>query len=110
MKKNKINIFYKYIFYLFFISFLVIYFSELTGYYEYSNYQKKSLTEEQIREFEEDVKNGKEVDVNKYLNTNIKKYNNTLSKLASKLSDSISNTVNNGVEYTFKYISKLIDE
>ncbi len=110
MKKNKKNSIYKFIFYLFFISFLVIYFSELTGYYEYSNYQKMALTEKQIREFEDDVKNGNEVDINKYLNTDTKKYNNTLSKLASKLSDGISNTVNSGVEYTFKYISKLIDE
>lgn len=110
MKTKKKNSIYKFIFYLFFISFLVIYFSELTGYYEYSNYQKKTLTEQQITQFEQDIKDGKEVDINKYLNTDTKKYNNKLSKFASKLSDSISNFVNNGVEYTFKYISKLIDE
>ena len=110
MKKDKKNKIYKFIFGLFFLSFLVIYFSELTGYYEYKNYQKAALTEEQIKKFEEDVKNGNEVDINEYLVVNNKKYNNTLSKLASKLSDGISKIVNNGVEYTFKYISKLIDE
>jgi len=110
MKKDKKNKIYKFIFGLFFMSFLVIYFSELTGYYEYQNYQKTSLTEEQIKKFEEDVKNGNKVDINEYLVVNNKKYNNTLSKLASKLSDGISKIVNNGVEYTFKYISKLIDE
>ena len=110
MKKNKKNKIYKFIFYMFFISFLVIYFSELTGYYEYHNHQKSALTEEQIKKFEEDVKNGNEVDINKYLVVDTKKYNNALSKLASKLSDNISKIVNNGVEYTFKYISKIIDE
>lgn len=110
MKKDKKNKIYKFIFWLFFMSFLVIYFSELTGYYEYQNYQKTSLTEEQIKKFEEDVKNGNKVDINEYLVVNNKKYNNNLSKLASKLSDGISKIVNNGVEYTFKYISKLIDE
>lgn len=110
MKKNKKNKIYKFIFWLFFMSFLVIYFSELTGYYEYQNYQKAALTEEQIKKFEEDVKNGNKVDINEYLVVNNKKYNNTLSKLASKLSDGISKLVNSGVEYTFKYISKLIDE
>lgn len=110
MKKDKKNKIYKFIFWLFFMSFLVIYFSELTGYYEYQNYQKASLTEEQIKKFEEDVKNGNEIDINEYLIINNKKYNNTLSKLASKLSDGISKFVNSGVEYTFKYISKLIDE
>lgn len=110
MKKDKKNKIYKFIFGLFFMSFLVIYFSELTGYYEYQNYQKTALTSEQIKKFEEDVKNGNKVDINKYLVVNNKKYNNNLSKLASKLSDGISKLVNNGVEYTFKYISKLIDE
>ena len=106
-KKNKI---FKFIFYLFFISFLVIYFSELTGYYEYHNYQKKELTQQQIKKYEEDIKNGKEVDINEYLAVDTRKYNNNLSKFASKLSDNISNIVNSGVEYAFKYISKLIDE
>jgi len=110
MKKDKKNKIYKFIFLIFFMSFLVIYFSELTGYYEYQNHQKTTLTEEQIRKFEEDVKNGNEVDINKYLVVDTKKYNNALSKLASKLSDNISKIVNNGVEYTFKYISKIIDE
>ena len=107
--KNKNKIF-KFIFYLFFTSFLVIYFSELTGYYEYHNYQKKELTQQQIKKYEEDIKNGKEVDINEYLVVDTRKYNNNLSKFASKLSDNISNIVNSGVEYTFKYISKLIDE
>lgn len=106
-KKNKI---FKFIFYLFFISFLVIYFSELTGYYEYQNYQRKEFTQQQIKKYEEDIKNGKEVDINEYLAVDTRKYNNNLSKFASKLSDNISNIVNSGVEYTFKYISKLIDE
>lgn len=110
MKKDKKKKIYKFIFWLFFMSFLVIYFSEITGYYEYQNHQKTALTGEQIKKFEEDVKNGNEIDINEYLVINNKKYNNTLSKLASKLSNGISKLVNSGVEYTFKYISKLIDE
>lgn len=110
MKKDHKTKIVKFIFGVFFISFLVIYFSEVTGYYEYQNHMKTALTEEQIKKFEEDVKNGNKVDINEYLMVDTKKYNNTLSKLASKLSDGISNFVNSGVEYTFKYISKLIEE
>ena len=110
MKKTKKNNILKFLFLTLLISFLVIYLSEITGYYEYQNYQKKTLTEEQIKIFEEDIKNGKKVDINKYLTVNTKTYNNTLSKLASKLSDGISKTVNKGVEYTFKYISRLIED
>ena len=110
MKKDKKNNVCKFVFIIFFLSFLVIYFSELTGYYEYQNYKKTSLTEQQIKKFEEDIKNGNKVDINEYLVVDNKNYSNLLSKFASKLSDGISEIVNNGVEYTFKYISKLIDE
>lgn len=110
MKKKKHNKIFGYIFYLLFVSFLVIYFSELTGYYEYQNHKKTALTEEQIRQFEIDVKSGKEVDLDKYLIAENKTYNNTLSKLASKFSDSISDVVKNGVETAFKFLSKFVDD
>lgn len=110
MKKNKKNNVFRFVFMIFFISFLVIYFSELTGYYEYQNYKKSSLTEEQIKQFEKDVQDGKEIDLNKYLVIEEKNYNNTLSKASNKLSNAISNIVQDGVENTFKFLSRLIDE
>ena len=110
MKKNKKNKVYRFIFMVFFLSFLVIYFSELTGYYEYQNHKKTTLTEEQIKKFETDVANGKEVDINEYLVVDTTSYNNNLSKLASKLSDGISNLVQSGVESTFKFLSNIVDE
>lgn len=110
MKKSKKYRVCRFIFMVFFISFLVVYFSELTGYYEYQNYKQATLTKEQIKKFEEDVANGKEVDITKYLAIEDKKYDNTLSKLTSDLSSGISDIVKNGVENTFKYLSKLVDE
>lgn len=110
MKNKKSNKIFKFIFMVLIMSFLVIYLSEMAGYYEYKNYQKKELTEEQIRKFEEDVKNGVEVDLNDYLATNEKSYYNNLSKMTSKLSDGISNAVKKGVENTFKFLSKIVDE
>lgn len=110
MKKKKSNKLFRFTFFIFFMSFMVIYFSELTGYYEYQNYKKKALTEEQIKKFEEDVKNGNKVDINQYLVVDNQNYNNNLSKIASKLSDGISKIVKDSVEKTFKYISKAVDE
>ena len=52
---------------IFFTSFLVVYFSDITGYYQYQNYKKTTLTLEQIKKFEEDVASGKEIDINEYL-------------------------------------------
>ena len=109
MKKNKKNRIYKFIFMVFFISFIVVYFSELTGYYEYQNHKKSTLTEEKIKQFEKDVAEGKEVDINDYVVVEEKNYNNGLSKLTSKLSDGISNLVESGVENTFKFLSNLVE-
>ena len=110
MKKDKKNKIYKFIFMVFFISFIVVYFSELTGYYEYQNHKKSTLTEEKIKQFEKDVAEGKEVDINNYVVVEEKNYNNGLSKLTSKLSDGISNLVESGVENTFKFLSNLVEE
>ncbi len=110
MKKDKKVQLLKLIFSILLLSFVVVYFSELTGYYEYKNYEKTHLTEEQIKKFEEDVKAGKEVDLNKYLILKDNDYNNSLSKIASKLSDKISYVVENGVKNTFKFLSKLVDD
>ena len=110
MKKDKKNKIYKFIFMVFFISFIVVYFSELTGYYEYQNHKKSTLTEEKIKQFEKDVAEGKEVDINDYVVVEEKNYNNGLSKLTSKLSDGISNLVQSGVENTFKFLSNLVEE
>lgn len=110
MKKDKKNKIYKFIFMVFFISFIVVYFSELTGYYEYQNHKKSTLTEEKIKQFEKDVAEGKEVDINDYVVVEEKNYNNGLSKLTSKLSDGISNLVESGVENTFKFLSNLVEE
>lgn len=108
MKKNK-KIF-KFVFYIFFISFLAIYLSELTGYYEFKNHEKTVMTEEQIRKFENDIKAGKKVDINEYMIIEETNYNNNLSKLTSELSEGISNIINKGVESSFKFLSKLMGE
>ena len=109
MKKKKKNKIYNFIFMIFFLSFLVIYLAGITGYYEYENYKYTALTKEQIKQFEKDVANGKEVDIKDYLIKNDKRYNNNLSKLSNKLSNGISLLVQKGVESTFKFLSNLVE-
>jgi hypothetical protein len=46
MKNDRKKKIYRFIFMVFFLSFLVVYFSELTGYYEYQNNKKTTLTKE----------------------------------------------------------------
>ena len=110
MKKSKKNLIFKLIFSMAFMCYLVIYFSYLSGYYEYQNHSKTALTEEQIRKFEEDVASGKEVDINEYLIIEERHYNNKLSKVTSTISDGISSIVQTSVQNTFNFLSHLMEE
>ena len=66
-----------------FISFLVLYFAQAGGYYENLNNKKATLTEEKIKEFEEDVKNGEEIRVENYVVNMEKDYSNNVSDFGS---------------------------
>lgn len=109
MKKKKYNIF-KIVFCIFMFIYLIIFFSSYTGYYEYNNYKKTRLTNEQIKKFEKDIKDGKELDLEEYLVVNKYSYKTTLSTLTIRISEGISDLVTYGVKTSFKYISGFIDE
>lgn len=109
-KQKVFNKIFKYITILSFVTFLTLYTSQKTGYYEYSNYQKKSLTEEEIKKFEEDIKNGKDISLSNYKeNTNIS-YSNKMSNIGNKLSNSINKNVKKGIEGFFGMLNKMVEE
>lgn len=107
MKKDKI---FKAFFSLLLITYLVIYIASSSGYYEYKNYKKMTLTEEQIEKFEDDVKNGKEVNVEDYVVEENNIYDNRIAKVGKKLSFMISDTLTGVLSKSFKAISKFIVE
>ena len=109
MKKSKGNKIFKFLFLVCLFSFAIVYFSEITGYYEYQNHKQSTMTSEQIKKFEEDVKNGKKVNPNDYMVANVGHYNNKLSDTANTLSNGLSKLVKGGVENTFKLISNLVN-
>ena len=87
--------------YLIVIIFLCSYFMTTSGYYEYNLQNKKNLTEEAILKFEQDVKEGKEIDINDYLvDTNIdysNKLTQTTSNISIKLNDYLKNILTNSL-------------
>ena len=109
MKKKKFSIF-RILFYVLFLSYVVLFVSSSTGYYEYKNHKRTVLTEEQIKKFESDIKAGIAIDMNNYVVKDEYSYKNKLSVIAIKLSDKISNIVTGSVKHTFKFMSKLLDE
>ncbi len=93
-----------------FVIYLTLYFSQLTGYYEYQNYAKMTLTEQQINKFEEDIKAGKEIDVEDYIKNKDRNYQNGLSKLGLNISNFLSLNIKRGVFKAFDLIAKFVQE
>jgi ABC-type dipeptide/oligopeptide/nickel transport system permease component len=93
-----------------FIAFISLYISQVSGYYEFKAYNKKTLTEEAMKKFEEDLKTGKEINVEDYLKTNYVDYSNNVSDVGRKTGEFIESIMTDGLKNTFKVISKLFIE
>lgn len=106
MKKKKSRYFFKVLFWLFvvFVALLIAYES---GYYETKAHNKAVLTNEAIKEFESDVKNGKVVDLDKYLKDERKDYSNGVTKVGNKISNSISEVMTKGISGIFNVLKGL---
>lgn len=110
MKHKKENKIFKYIIFTFFITFLAIYMSQNAGYFEYKNNKKVALTNEQIKKFEKDINNGKNVDITKYIEINNKSYQNKISKTGLNISNTLEKVVQKIIGESFKVLSKLVGE
>ncbi|MDD3341708.1 MAG: hypothetical protein PHN72_05940 [Bacilli bacterium] len=108
-KHKWVNRIFRYLFVLSFIAFLTLYLSQATGYYEYENHQKNALTEEQIKEFEKDVKSGKNIKIEDYMEKTVTDYSNKTSKMGNKVSETINHGVKSGIETFFGALNKLIE-
>ena len=101
------KIFWKF-FLMLLIGFTAIYISEAKGYYEFEQHNKKVLTEEKIKQFEQDIANGKNIDINNYVVTNEQNYESKLSKAGDKISKKIENFVVDGLNNTFKFLNNVL--
>lgn len=91
------------------IFFAALYFSGLTGYYQYSENRKTTLTEDAIKRFENDLENGKEIEAKNYLQEE-KEYNNKASTLGMKISGLIEKGFNKTMNSLFNEISKAVND
>lgn len=106
MKNNKVKMGAKYIFISLFVTFMALYFSLGAGYFEYTNSKRVALTNEEIAKFEQDIKDGKQVDALNYIEEE-GNYQNLISKFGLTVSNTASKLVNKGVGYGFKLLEKL---
>ena len=78
----------KFILIAFFVFFLIVYFSGSGTYYETQLHKKTLFTEEQIKKFEKDIADGKDVSIEDYI-SDTEKYNNRTSDAGLFLSKGI---------------------
>jgi len=107
MKKESI---FKFILLCFIICFLVILFAGKTGYYEKKLRDNSILTEEQIKKFEEDLKNGKDVDISNYVINKNKDYTTKLTSDVYSVSLKLEKTIDKIVKFIFNEVGKNIND
>lgn len=93
-----------------FITFFCTVILSLSGYYQTTLQKKTILTNEAISNFENDIKEGKDIDINNYIEINQKNYDNALSKSGRYISNKINSFISSGIEKTLKIIIKAIEE
>lgn len=106
--KKKSNIFNK-IFFILLIMFLCLYSISVMGYKDKRQENKTLYTEEMIRKFEKDVYNGKEIDINDYLDYEEVDYSNKSSELGEKFSKTVDFVSEKSLEWMSNLFTYLFD-
>ncbi len=110
MKHKKLNKIFRYFILVSFVTFFALYLSQSTGYFEYRNSKKVALTSKQIEKFEKDVKEGKNIDLENYIDVNNKSYQNALSKAGLSISNATEKVIQKIIGGSFKILGDLVGE
>ena len=94
---------------LLFITYMVLYLSYRNGYYIDKNKEKTILTEELIKEYEEDLKKGVDVSKKDYVILE-NSYDNDYTRTSLKISNGIEKAFDKLIKYLFGQVSKTINE
>lgn len=109
-KYKKVNNVFKFLFFFFLIAFITVYLSHATGYYDYELHKKVTLTEEKIKQFEQDVADGKNIDLKEYIEHTDKNYKTKTSRLGSRISENIEAGVKKGIIGVFDFLNKMVND
>lgn len=92
------------------IIFLVSYLVASTGYYEYQIQERTILTNEKIKEFEEDIKNNKDIDALEYFTLEEVDYSNKFTNLVYNISNESTKVTRKVIKKIFKKLGSLVEE
>ena len=107
MKKNKTL---KLIIYIIIVIYIASYYVSSSGYYEYHIQEKTILTNEKIKEFEQDVKNNQNIDIKDYLNYKDEDYSNKVTNLMYDFSNNGNKIARKCLKAIFKKLSYLVED
>ncbi len=105
-KKEKPNWFLRVVF-LLFLLYISLSIAMETGYYESKLNEKTIMTEESIKQFEQDVRDGKNVDIQDYLIDKNKDYSNGATKLGVFVSSLVQDFMAEGINKMVDICKKL---
>ena len=92
------------------IIYTACYYVACSGYYEYHVQEKTILTNAKIKEFEEDVKNNKNIDIKDYLTYEDTDYTSRLTNLMYNFSDKGNKVARKIIKRIFKKLSYLVQD
>lgn len=105
-KKNPSRHFFR-ILGLLFLIYIILYISIECGYYETKLSKKSALTNENIKRFEQDIKEGKMVDINNYTIEENIDYSNNVTKIGTAISENVNKAMTEGLGSAIEVIKKL---
>lgn len=92
------------------IVFISSYMIASTGYYEYTMRERTIITNEKIKEFEEDIKNNENIDIKDYYNNKELDYSNKITTLVYNVSDNSNKLARKVIKYLFKKLGSLVED
>ena len=107
MKKHS---FFKVIIIMIIIIYISLYYVANSGYYEFHLQEKTVLTNNKIKEFEEDIKNNSNIDIKDYLVYEDVDYSNKITDLMYELSNGSTMITRKIMKALVKQLSYLIEE
>lgn len=106
MKKKKLHPILKILICLF-IVYIALFIANISGYYEGKIKDEVIVTEEGIREFEEKVQNGEEIDITAFLKNDRVDYSSSMSNLGDNLTSGIEVFITDGMKFVSDVVKSL---
>lgn len=90
-----------------FLVYISLFITQQTGYYEVINHNKAKMTEENMKKFESDVKNGKNITLTDYLDED-KDYTSSVGNIGYETSEFIEMVMSKGLKRTGVFLARLL--